>query len=32
MEMLGELELIRLIEENEYPAHLIEAGVVWVEL
>ena len=30
--MLGELELIRLIEENEYPARLIEAGVVWVEL
>jgi hypothetical protein len=32
MEMLGELELIRLIEENEYPARLVEAGVVWVEL
>ncbi len=32
MEMLGELELIRLIEENEYPARLIEAGVVWIEL
>jgi hypothetical protein len=32
MEMLGELELVRLIEENEYPARLIEAGVVWVEL
>ena len=30
--MLGERELIRLIEENEYPARLIEAGVVWVEL
>jgi hypothetical protein len=30
--MLGELELIRLIEENEFPARLIEAGVVWVEL
>ena len=30
--MLGELELIRLIEENGYPARLIEAGVVWVEL
>jgi hypothetical protein len=30
--MLGELELVRLIEENEYPARLIEAGVVWVEL
>ena len=30
--MLGELEMIRLIEENEYPARLIEAGVVWVEL
>src|SRR2546421_11975591 len=32
MEMLGELELIRLIDENEYPARLIEAGLVWVEL
>src|SRR5436853_7853382 len=32
MEMLGELELIRLIEDNGYPARLIEAGVVWVEL
>jgi hypothetical protein len=32
MEMLGELELIRLIEENEYPARLVSAGVVWVEL
>ena len=30
--MLGELELIRLIEDNDYPARLIEAGVVWVEL
>jgi hypothetical protein len=30
--MLGELELSRLIEENEYPARLVEAGVVWVEL
>src|SRR5438270_11287548 len=32
MEMLGELELIRLIEDNDYPARLIEAGVVWVVL
>jgi hypothetical protein len=32
MEMLGELELIRLIEDNDYPARLIAAGVVWVEL
>jgi hypothetical protein len=32
MKMLGELELIRLIEDNDYPARLIEAGVVWVEL
>jgi hypothetical protein len=32
MEMLGELELIRLIEENDYPARLVAAGVVWVEL
>lgn len=30
--MLGQLELIRLIEANEYPARLIEVGVVWVEL
>jgi hypothetical protein len=30
--MLGELEVIRLIEENDYPARLIEVGVVWVEL
>jgi hypothetical protein len=30
--MLGELELVRLIEENEYPARLVGAGVVWVEL
>ncbi len=30
MEMLGELELIRLIEENEYPARLVSAGVVWI--
>jgi hypothetical protein len=30
--MLGELELIRLIEENDYPARLVQAGVVWVEL
>ena len=30
--MLGERELSRLIEENEYPARLIEAGLVWVEL
>jgi hypothetical protein len=30
--MLGELEVIRLIEENDYPARVIEIGVVWVEL
>src|SRR5439155_21952455 len=30
--VLGERELIRLIEDNDYPARLIEAGVVWVEL
>jgi hypothetical protein len=30
--MLGELELVRLIEENDYPARLIQSGVVWVEL
>jgi hypothetical protein len=32
MEMLGELELVRLIEENDYPARLVSSGVVWVEL
>lgn len=31
-EMLGELEVIRLIEENDYPARVIEIGVVWIEL
>lgn len=30
--MLGELEVIRLIEENDYPARVIETGVVWIEL
>jgi hypothetical protein len=30
--MLGETELVRLIEVNEYPARLISAGVVWIEL
>ena len=30
--MLGELEIIRLIEENDYPAKVIEIGVVWIEL
>ncbi|TMG17179.1 MAG: hypothetical protein E6H98_08180 [Chloroflexi bacterium] len=30
--VLGERELVRLIEDNDYPARLIEAGVVWVEL
>jgi hypothetical protein len=30
--MLGELELVRLIEENDYPARVIQSGVVWVEL
>jgi hypothetical protein len=30
--MLGELEVIRLIEENDYPARVIETGLVWVEL
>ena len=30
--MLGESELVRLIEVNEYPARLISAGVVWIEL
>ena len=30
--MLRETELVRLIEVNEYPARLISAGVVWIEL
>jgi len=30
--MLGELEVVRLIEENDYPARLVQAGVVWIEL
>lgn len=30
--MLGEIEVIRLIEENDYPARLVQVGVVWIEL
>jgi hypothetical protein len=30
--MLGEFECVRLIEDNDYPARLVEAGVVWVVL
>lgn len=30
--MLGELEVVRLIEENDYPARLVQVGVVWIEL
>jgi hypothetical protein len=30
--MLGEREVIRLIEENDYPARVIETGLVWIEL
>jgi hypothetical protein len=30
--MLGELEAVRLIEENDYPARVSAIGVVWVEL
>jgi hypothetical protein len=30
--MLGELEVVRLIEENDYPARVSAIGVVWVEL
>lgn len=30
--MLGERELIRLIEANGYPARVVETGLVWVEL
>lgn len=30
--MLGERELRQLIEANDYPARLVEVGVVWVEV
>ncbi|HYM50317.1 MAG TPA: hypothetical protein VET65_07050 [Candidatus Limnocylindrales bacterium] len=30
--MLGERELVALIEANDYPARVIETGLVWVEL
>src|SRR5437764_3019707 len=30
--MLGEREVIQLIEDNEYPARVIEIGLVWIEL
>ena len=30
--MLGERELSRLIEANDYPARVVDTGVVWVEL
>lgn len=30
--MLGELELTRLIDDNEYPARVIQTGILWVEL
>ncbi len=30
--MLGERELLQLIEANDYPARLVEVGVVWVEV
>ena len=30
--MLGELELTRLIEDNEYPARVVQTGILWVEL
>ncbi|GAC1480462.1 MAG: hypothetical protein PVSMB9_05180 [Candidatus Dormibacteria bacterium] len=30
--MLGELELTRLIEDNEYPARVVQSGILWVEL
>ncbi len=30
--MLGERELTRLIEANEYPARVLDSGLVWVEL
>ncbi len=30
--MLGERELLRLIEANDFPARLVAHGVVWVEI
>jgi len=30
--MLGERELLRLIEANDFPARLLDTGVVWVEI
>ena len=30
--MLGEREVIQLIDDNEYPARVIEIGLVWIEL
>jgi hypothetical protein len=31
-QMLGELELTRLIDDNEYPARVLQTGILWVEL
>jgi hypothetical protein len=30
--MLGEREVLRLIEANDYPARLIEVGLVWIDV
>jgi hypothetical protein len=30
--MLGELELTKVIDDNEYPARVIQTGILWVEL
>lgn len=30
--MLGERELERLIEANQFPARLVDHGVVWIEI
>ncbi len=30
--MLGERELLRLIEANDFPARLLVSGAVWVEM
>jgi hypothetical protein len=30
--MLGELEVVQLIEVNGFPGRLIDCGVVWIEL
>lgn len=30
--MLGEREVLRLIEANDYPARLVEVGLAWIDV